>query len=183
MDPNTAPVRSSEETTTNAGAGGRQVVSTKRSEGPTQVAEEISTSQLTPSGSTMRTERTAGLSPDAAKAYDRKKGIFRTYQVLWYILGLIEILLAFRFFFKLAGANPDSGFVNFIYGASNPFAGPFLETFRATPSQGAETTSYFEWSTLVAAAVYAIVCWGIMKIFKLAKPADPEEVERTIAAN
>ena len=181
MDPITAPTRSSEETTSTTGPDGRQVVSTKRQEGPTQAAQEVSTSQVSPSGSTLRTERTAGLSAAAANDYSRKKGIFRAHQILWYILGLIEILLAFRFFLKLTGANPNSGFAEFIYGASSPFAGPFLETFSATPSQGAETTSFFEWSTLVAAAVYALIFWGIIKIFQLAKPTNPEEVERTIA--
>ena len=30
------------------------------------------------------------------KAYNTKKAIFRTYQVLWYVLGIIEVLLIFQ---------------------------------------------------------------------------------------
>lgn len=181
MDPLVPPTRSTEEVTTSTGTDGRQVVSTKRTEGPAQVAQEVSTSTATPTGSALRTERVIGTSPVAAKQYARKKDLFRAYQVLWYILGLIEVLLAFRFILKLAGANPTSGFASLIYGLTKPLAGPFLETFHATASQGAETTSFFEWSTLLAAFVYALVFWGVIKLLQFGKPANPEEVEQTIA--
>lgn len=183
MDPVITPTRSSEEVTSSTGADGKQVVSTKRTEGQTQVAQEVSTSTATPSGSALRTERTVGMAPAAANVYARKKSLFRAYQALWYVLGLIEILLAFRFVLKLAGANPDSGFVGLIYGLTKPLAGPFLETFRATPSTGAETTSFFEWSTLVAAPVYALVFWGIIKLLQFRKPAEPDEVEKAVQEN
>lgn len=59
------------------------------------------------------------------KEYKTKKAIFRTYQVIWYILGVIEVLLAFRILLKLLGANTYSGFTSFIYAISSPFATPF----------------------------------------------------------
>jgi hypothetical protein len=121
-----------------------------------------------------------GVAPAAAKEYGTKKTIFHAYQIIWYIFGFIEIVLAFRFVLKLLGANPDAGFTNFIYAMSSPFAGPFLNVFHATANQGAETTSFFEWSTLVAAFVYVVVTWGIIKIFKLGKPVDPSEVSREV---
>jgi hypothetical protein len=181
MDPNTTPSRTTEETTRSRGQTGEQSVTTKRTEGPTQVAHEQVTEAMSPTGDTLRREQAIGLSPAAAHEYTRKKEIFRAYQIIWYLLGLIEIILAFRFFLKLAGANPNSGFASFIYGLSQPAAGPFLETFRATPNPGAETTSFFEWSTLVAAMVYALVAWGIIKLFQFSKPTKPEEIERSLA--
>src|SRR5260221_10340600 len=68
------------------------------------------------------------------KTYQTKKAIFRTYQVLFYILGLIEILLAFRLLLKLMGASQASGFTDFIYAISGPFATPFLGIVRTTVS-------------------------------------------------
>ena len=35
--------------------------------------------------------------------------------VIYFFFGVIEVLLLFRFIFKLTGANPISGFVSFIY--------------------------------------------------------------------
>jgi hypothetical protein len=40
------------------------------------------------------------------KVYEKKKTIFRVNQIIWFILGLIEVLLAFRFVLRLLGANP-----------------------------------------------------------------------------
>ncbi len=55
------------------------------------------------------------------------KPLYRGTQIVWYILGIIEVVLAFRFILKLLGANPDAGFSSFIYGISYIFATPFLK--------------------------------------------------------
>lgn len=107
------------------------------------------------------------------KVFDKKKKIFRLYQVIWYVLGVIEVLLTFRIILKLLGANPLSGFTSFIYAISNPFALPFAGILGITGSLG----MIFEWSTLIAMAVYAIVAYGIVTLFQLVKPANQEEVE------
>ncbi len=110
------------------------------------------------------------------KEYQTKKAIFRTYQVIWYILGIIEVVLAFRILLKLLGANMFSGFTNFIYVISGPFALPFAGILGTTVS----SASVFEWSTLIAMAVYAIVAYGIVALFQLIKPTNQEEVEQTV---
>jgi hypothetical protein len=110
------------------------------------------------------------------KDYQTKKAIFRTYQVIWYILGVIEVLLAFRIVLKLLGANAQSGFTSFIYAISNPFALPFAGILRVTGIS--EMT--LEWSTLIAMAVYGIVAYGIIALFQLVKPTSEEEVEQTV---
>lgn len=180
MDPTMEPSRQTAEETKTVGPAGSQKILTKRTETPDQTAAETRTVATGPGGATVRHEQVIGMAPGAAKIYSQKKGMFRTYQVIWYLLGLVEIILAFRFFLKLAGANPNGGFTNFVYGLSDPFAGPFLNTFYATPNQGAVTTSFFEWSTLVAGFVYALVAWGLVKLMQLMKPTNPEEVERTV---
>src|SRR3989338_3207022 len=110
------------------------------------------------------------------KTYQTKKAIFRSYQIIWYILGVIEVLLAFRVVLKFLGANAFSGFTNFIYALSSPFALPFSGIFGTTES----SSLIFEWSTLIAMAVYAVVAYGIVALFQLVKPTNQEEVEQTV---
>ena len=110
------------------------------------------------------------------KEYETKKVIFRTYQIIWYILGIVEVVLAFRILLKLLGANPGSGFTSFIYAISNPFALPFAGILRVSAGSG----MVLEWSTFIAMAVYAIVAYGLVALFQLVKPTNPVEVEETV---
>lgn len=87
-----------------------------------------------------------------------------TEYLIYFIFGLIEILLAFRLVFKLAGANPVSGFVNFIYALTDLFVSPFTGIFSRATTTGVETTAVFEPETLVALVVYALLSWGIVKL-------------------
>jgi len=99
------------------------------------------------------------------------KPLYRGTQITWYILGLLDILLAFRFVLKLLAANSSAGFSNFIYTLSYPFASPFLNVFRASKIEG----SVFEWTTLLAMLVYALIAWGIVKIFFMSKTVSTHE--------
>jgi hypothetical protein len=84
--------------------------------------------------------------------------------VIYFIFGLLEILLVFRLVFKLMGANPASSFVNFIYSATRIFILPFEGIFRKGLTEGIETTSILEPSTFVAIIVYILIGWGIVKL-------------------
>lgn len=104
------------------------------------------------------------------------KPLFRGTQVVWYILGIIEILLAFRFVFKLLGANPAAGFSSFIYGVTYIFATPFLSVFR---SSRIVEGSLFEWTTLLAMFVYWVIAVGIIKLFSMGRTVStPEAAEK-----
>jgi glucan phosphoethanolaminetransferase (alkaline phosphatase superfamily) len=87
--------------------------------------------------------------------------------VIYFLFGVLEILLAFRFVLKLLGASVSSSFVNLIYGLSGVFTFPFEGIFRMWFGQGSETTSVFEPSTLVAIIVYAIIAWGIVMLIRI----------------
>lgn len=78
-------------------------------------------------------------------------------QVIWFVAGVILLLLAFRFVLALLGANTTNGFAQFIYNASHPFAAPFFGLFHYNNIQYG--VSRFEVYTLVAMAVYAAVAW------------------------
>lgn len=180
MDPNLIPSRSEEELTKVSDANSEQTIRTSTAAGPSQVAQTVSTSTSTPTSESTKTAHTVGATAGAAREYGQKKALFHAYQIVWYILGFIEIVLAFRFVLKLLGANPDAGFSKLVYGISSPFASPFLSIFRASTNKGVETASSLEWSTLVAAFVYLVIAWGIMKIFKLGKPTDPGEIVNSV---
>ena len=101
--------------------------------------------------------------PVKRQATDRE-----TYEYLvYYIFGALEILLAFRLVLKIAGASMASAFVRLIYGISRFFVMPFEGIFRRFSSQGLETTSVLEPSTIVAIIVYAILAVGIVKLIRI----------------
>lgn len=99
------------------------------------------------------------------------KPLFRGTQIVWYVLSLLEVLLVFRFALKLMAANPGAGFTNFIYSVSSPFVAPFLAVFPQTRIEG----SIFEWTTLLAMAVYWVIAWAIMRLFVMSKPVSTPE--------
>jgi len=93
---------------------------------------------------------------------------YQTFEYLiYFFFGLVSVLLAFRFVLKLAGASMGSTFVSWIYGATQLFIWPFAGIFRRGFASGAETTSVFEPSTLIALVVYAILAWGIVKLLRI----------------
>ena len=99
------------------------------------------------------------------------KPLYRGIQVVWYLLGILEVLLAFRFVLKLLAANPSAGFSNFIYNISYPFTAPFLTVFHVSQVAG----NIFEWTTLLAMFVYLLIGWGIVKLFSMSKTVSTPE--------
>jgi hypothetical protein len=99
------------------------------------------------------------------------KPLYRGTQIVWYIIGIIEALLAFRFVLKLLGANAGAGFTSFIYGITTPFAAPFLNVFRITRVEG----SVFEWTTLLAMLVYWLIAIGIARLLVMGKTVSTPE--------
>lgn len=101
----------------------------------------------------------------------RTKPLYRGTQVVWYILGFIEVVLAFRFLLKLTGANAAAGFTNLVYSISDPFVAPFLAVFRIQRVEG----SVLEWTTLLAMLVYLLIAWGIVRLFVMSKDVSTPE--------
>lgn len=86
----------------------------------------------------------------ASSPLERSRPLCRGVQAVWYLLGLVEIVLALRFVLHVRAANPSAGFTQFVYGVSLPFVVPFQAVFPASGAQG----YVFEWTTLLAMAVY-----------------------------
>ncbi len=112
------------------------------------------------------------------KAYEKKKAIFRTYQVIWYILGIIEVLLGFRVVLRMLGANPQAGFANLIYSLSSPLTLPFSGILPTTAGEN----SVLEWSTFVAMIVYVLLAYGLVELLQFIKPTNPQEVEENVSS-
>lgn len=84
--------------------------------------------------------------------------------IIYYILGLLEVLLAFRFLFMLLGANPRSGFTSFLYSVTGIFIAPFSGIFRPMTTDGFASKSVFDPATIIAMLIYALSAWGIVKL-------------------
>jgi len=98
-------------------------------------------------------------------------------KVVWFVFGFIEILIAIRFVLLLLGANAEAGFVRMIYAVSGIFMAPFNAIFPTQSVSGA----IFEWSALVAIAVYALIAWGIVSLIRtLGARSHGETVERSV---
>jgi len=114
------------------------------------------------------TTRNSNISQESKTPLKRSASGSQTVEyIVYFLFGILEIILAFRFVLKLTGANDSSGFVNFIYRSSAVFTWPFEGIFRAFSGKGVETTSVFEPSTLVALIVYAIIAWGLVKLVQI----------------
>lgn len=94
-------------------------------------------------------------------------GNLKARRIIYYIFGVLEVLFAFRLIFKILGANPQSGFVTFIYSITKLFLAPFTGIFRMAVSNGIETQSVLEPTLIIAMIVYAALCWGILQLVKI----------------
>lgn len=139
-------------------------------------SEEVTTVSTRPVVQTVSTNtrqvepRARGEAPQ--KVYDKKKTIVRFDQVVWYVLGVIEVLLAFRLALKALGANSAAGFTNIIYSLTNPITSPF-KGILGTAVSG---VSVIEWSTLIAGIVYVCIAWGLVYLIDLIYPISPNDV-------
>ena len=86
---------------------------------------------------------------------------------IYFILGVIEVLLGFRFIFKLLGANPQNGFVAFLYSISSIFSAPFSGIFDSFVSSGLAAKSVFEPAAIIGMIVYAVIAWGITSLIRI----------------
>lgn len=95
-------------------------------------------------------------------------------------LAVVEGFLALRFLLKLFGANADNGFVNWVYEMSGVLLDPFRGIFPATVF---ENRYVFEFSTLFAMLMYAIIGLVLLFIIRLVTAAavdDEPEVSETV---
>jgi len=97
-------------------------------------------------------------------------------KTIYYILGILEVIFAFRLVLKILGANPESTFVSLIYSISGAFLAPFSGIFRTAVTKGIETKSVLEPATIIAMIVYSLIVYGIVKLIKIYETPKDKEV-------
>lgn len=130
---------------------------------PAQVVKKVTKQTVEPSAK--------GEAPQVV--YEKKKTILRFNQIIWYILGFIEVLLTFRLFLKMLGANQYIGFTSLIYSITAPLALPF----SGVVSISATGSSILEWSTIIAGIVYLCIAWGLVYLLEIIYPITPRDIE------
>ncbi|HVU66592.1 MAG TPA: hypothetical protein VHD63_05665 [Ktedonobacteraceae bacterium] len=84
--------------------------------------------------------------------------------IIYFLLGVLEVILGLRFIFRLLGANEDNDFIMALYNLSHAFVGPFNNIFN---DQTIGSHSVFELSTLVAMLIYALIAWGLASLVRV----------------
>lgn len=97
---------------------------------------------------------------------ERTPGILIAQRAIWFIVGVVNIVIAVRFVLLLLGANQAAGFTDFVYSVSAPFVAPFVGIF-GEPAYG---KSVFEVSSILAIVIYFLVAWGVVKLLTIARP-------------
>jgi uncharacterized protein YggT (Ycf19 family) len=106
---------------------------------------------------TSRVSRTSVTSSRVGDSFDR------VIPAIWWVVGLVDILLGIRFVLKLLGGSSQAGFVRFMYDITQPLVAPFHGIFNTT----VQGTSILEPESLVAIGIYSLIGWGIVSMIRL----------------
>lgn len=95
--------------------------------------------------------------------------------LLNFFTAVVESILGLRFLLKLFGANANNGFVDWVYEMSAVLLEPFRGIF---PAKVFENQYVFEFSTLFAMLMYAIVALLLMWLITAITPEPTTVVKR-----
>lgn len=95
---------------------------------------------------------------------NQNSAIARIVNIVYFLFGALQLLLAVRVILQLIGVNADNAFASFIYGLSAPFVALFASLLQ-NPMLG--ESSVLEITTLIAMLVWAIVGWLIGRLIWL----------------
>ncbi len=83
---------------------------------------------------------------------------------IYWLTGLLEILLGLRFILRLFGANPQNEFARFINNLSAPFVAPFSTLFISpTSDRGA---NIFDVNIVIAIIAYALLSYLTVSLIR-----------------
>lgn len=91
---------------------------------------------------------------------ERRATLHKASQFISFIFGLAITLIFIRVLLLLIAANPNNAFASFIYGITAPLIAPF-NGLTGSPSFDEAT---LEISSIVAAIIYALVAWALIKL-------------------
>jgi hypothetical protein len=90
-------------------------------------------------------------------------------QIIWYIAGAINALLALRILFLLLGAR-EVGFATILYSITNPFTALFQGVFASPAVSGA----YFDSAAVLAILIYSLLAWGLSALLDVVSRPAPQ---------
>jgi len=92
----------------------------------------------------------------------RHRRVAQITQIIWFVVGLFEVMLALRLILKLTAAG-QTDFTQMALGVTRPFVMPFLGMFPNAATDGFE----FEPASVVAMAVYFLVGLGLVQLARI----------------
>lgn len=104
-------------------------------------------------------------SVETAKDSSSRHSANKTLQVIYYLAGVLSLIIGVRFILLLIGAR-SIGIVTFVYQITEPFVSLFYGIFGRTIAYG---TSRFEVESLLAVATIGIVTFIITGFVRLLK--------------
>jgi hypothetical protein len=112
---------------------------------------------------------------------EQRVATFKVTQLIWLLLGVLEIMLAMRVVFKLIAVNADNLFASLLYFVTGLFVAPFASLISA-PALG---SMVLEISTIIAMFVYLLIAWGFERIVYLLfyRPRGPVSVRQTVVSD
>src|ERR1700716_2647585 len=117
-------------------------------------------------GPTSQVATTAPAATTTTSTYRRSgdsQGVYRTVQLVWLIVGVIDLLIALDFIFRAAAAN-NTGFAHYMYRIGGRLAGPFDGIFNATVVNG---KAVIPWPGVPAVALYTIPSYIGVKLLRI----------------
>jgi hypothetical protein len=120
----------------------------------------------TPTTPTTPVAAAAPASTTTTSSYRRSgesQGVYRTVQLVWLIVGVIDLLIALDFIFRAAAAN-NTGFAHYMYRIGGRLAAPFDGIFNLTVVNG---KSVLRWPDLLAIAIYTIAAYIVVKLVRI----------------
>jgi len=91
---------------------------------------------------------------------DRRKLLLKVEWITWTVLGILQLLLGLRLFYKLLDANTIGGFGAFVVSITGAIIAPLGAVLRIPALSGAA----FEMTTLAAMAAYLLFFWIILSM-------------------
>ncbi|HVA25132.1 MAG TPA: hypothetical protein VMW62_12160 [Chloroflexota bacterium] len=105
----------------------------------------------------------SGVAYGAAVPTAAQLAVWRAQRIVYYVFGVIQAFILIRFILKVLAANPSSPFTQIIYNVSWVFVFPFN---GVVPNYTAGAT-VFEWFSLIALVVYALISVALAKLIGL----------------